>query len=125
MAKIPNNDFNEQELTITIGKHDEELISVKKRLDSLEEKFKPEKIADIIEEASKDSKKLDKIFSKLFCEMMYKDDDVKKTVSEHIKIADRSIVFSTLKKWGLFATYGILYVLGILTTAMINFFFNK
>ena len=121
MAKT---DFDKDKLAQDTEQHGKDISGLDERVSSLEEKLKPEQISFVLEEASKDSKKLDVLFSKLFCYMMEKDEKVKKAVSEHIKKSDRSAVFSMLKKWGGFVGGGILYILGLLTKMAVDYFLN-
>ncbi len=71
------------------------------RLIALEQKLSdPKQFATVFETAASDSKSLDKLFSKLFCDMMKNDPDVKAAVQVHVQQTDRDAVHSILKKWG-------------------------
>lgn len=123
MARTPNNDFNEQELTNTIGKHDEELISVKKRLDSLEEKFgNNEKIADTLCETAEKALKMDEMIRKVFLKLLKKDTDIKSEVSNLVNDLDRNCFKKNLKRFGFTVWTVIIFLLGVLITAIVNKF---
>lgn len=112
----PTTDFNATDIAKTVNKHDAEFIDVKARIDSIELKIKPEGIAIVLEEASKDSKKLDRLFSSLFCEMFKNDKAVQIAVGDMLKQADRDAVFSIIKMWGGLIGKGLIFILGILVT---------
>jgi hypothetical protein len=81
--------------------HGKDISSLTDRVVSLEQKLSnPEQLALTLEAASSDSKKLDKLFSRLFCNMMKNDDDVRASVQEKMNALDRSTVKSTIKKFG-------------------------
>jgi hypothetical protein len=116
------SDFDPGKIATAVSKHDTDIIEVKLRLDTLEQKFEPAQIAAVLEGATEDSKKIDKLFSRLFCEMLQNDPDVKKSIGDHIRSSDRSMVYGTLKKWGGFVGAGLLFVAGLLTKAAIDYF---
>lgn len=60
----------------------------------------PELLAKTLEEAAADSKRLDKLFSKIFCTMMKNDDDVKTSIKDKMDAIDRDAVNALLKKLG-------------------------
>ena len=119
-------DFDPEALAQTTEQHGKDISGHDERIESLENIFKnPEQFAKAFEAVSSDSKKLDKLFSKLFCDMMEKDEDVKAAVTRTMNRTDRSAVFSTLKKWGGFITAGVIYILGVLTRALIDWITKK
>ena len=81
--------------------HGKDISSLTDRVASLEQKLSnPEQLALTLEAASSDSKKLDKLFSKLFCNMMKNDDEVKASLVEKINALDRAEVNAFMKKFG-------------------------
>jgi len=81
--------------------HGKDISSLTDRVASLEQKLSnPEQLALTLEAASSDSKKLDKLFSKLFCNMMRNDDDVKASMQEKMNVLDRDAVRAVVKKFG-------------------------
>jgi|SRR3989344_5387692 len=56
----------------------------------------PKQLSVVLETAATDSKSLDKLFSKIFCDMMDKDEDVKKSIEKHVASVDRNV----LKRFG-------------------------
>jgi hypothetical protein len=117
---VKKTDFDADKLAETAEQHGKDIFDLSERVAALEASLKPDKLALLLDSAADDSKKLDKLFSRLFCEMMEKDGNVKKAISEHIKTADRSVVYSTLKRWGGIATGGLLFVLGIVVDSLIR-----
>jgi hypothetical protein len=99
MAEIdPKKDFEADKL---LQSHDKDISSLVDRVSVVEQKLNnPEQLALTLETATSDSKKLDKLFSKLFCDMMKNDSEVKAAVQDKINTLDRSSVKSTIKKFG-------------------------
>jgi predicted ribosome quality control (RQC) complex YloA/Tae2 family protein len=94
----PKKDFDPDKL---LQDHHKDISSLIDRVLVLEQKLSnPEQLAQTLEAASSDSKKLDKLFSKLFCNMMKNDDDVKASLVDKINTLDRAEVNSLLKKFG-------------------------
>ncbi len=116
-------DFNVEEITKTTEQHEKSISEFNTRISDLENKLSnPEQLANVIETATKDSKKLDKIFSSIFCEMINKDEDVKNAIKGRIDNIDRGAVFSILKKWGEFVYAVILITIGAIITLVISRF---
>lgn len=81
--------------------HGKDISSLTDRVAALEQKLSnPEQLALTLEAASSDSKKLDKLFSKLFCNMMKNDDEVRVSLQDKINALDRSVAKSMMKKFG-------------------------
>lgn len=120
----PNGDFTPEQIAPRLNKHDEDIVEVKNRLDFIEGKLStPQKIADFLEEASRDSKKLDLLISQLFCNMLDKDENVKKSIEIHMEKVDRKASWKLIKKWGGLFAAGIIY-LGLITTKVIDKLFS-
>jgi len=119
-----NKDFKPEELTKATEQHGKDISDLTNRVTAIEENLKPANLALTLENACDDSKKMDKLFSKLFCDMMDKDESVKTAVAKRMQTTDRNAVFSIFKKWGLLIGGAILYILGILTNAVINHFIH-
>jgi hypothetical protein len=116
------NDFDAETITQATEQHGKDITGITDRLTTLENKLKPDQIAIALESASDDSKKLNKLFAKLFCEMVKDDKDVKSAVGNMINEADRGAVRSFWKKFG-FATWSaIIFIVGVLFTAIISHF---
>src|SRR5665213_2983455 len=98
MSEIdPRKDFDPDKL---LQDHHKDISSLTDRVLALEQKLSnPEQLAQTLEAASSDSKKLDKLFSKLFCDMMKNDDAVKASFAEKINAVDRDAVNAVLKKF--------------------------
>lgn len=119
-------DFDENLLTQATEQHGKDISGLDERVNVLEGKLsKPEQLASVFETATADLKKLDKLFSHLFCEMLEKDKDVDASISRKIKNVDRDVVLGTLKKWGGLFGAGIIFVLGILFRELIIFILSK
>lgn len=100
MAEIddPRKDFDANAL---LQEHHKGISSLEDRVGVLEKKLSnPELLAKTLEEAASDSKRLDKLFSKLFCDMMKNDDDVKTSIKDKMDTVDRDAVNALLKKLG-------------------------
>lgn len=119
-------DFNATKIATTVNKHDEEFISVKSRLDSLETKFgNNERIADTLCETAEKASKMNEMFGKRFLHLLQNDVGVKEEVGNLVNKTDRSYFLSTLKRGGLLLI-GFLYsVLLILVGAWISHHFGK
>ena len=89
------------------------------RLTAIENKLKPEQIATILEIASNDSKKLNKLFAKLFCEMIKEDKEIRALLKELIEGTDRDAIMLFWKKFGFAIWSSILFVLGSIVTAIV------
>jgi hypothetical protein len=100
MAEIEpqKRDFEPDKL---LADHGKDISSLGERVLALEQKLtNPEQLANALEAASSDSKKLDKLFSKLFCNMMRNDDDVRASMQEKMNALDRDAARSVMKKFG-------------------------
>jgi hypothetical protein len=106
--------------------HGKDISSLTDRVASLEQKLSnPEQLALTLEAASSDSKKLDKLFSKLFCNMMRNDDDVKASMQEKMNVLDRDAVRAVVKKFGGKIGSAIWTVAIIVITAWVEHKFGK
>jgi hypothetical protein len=106
--------------------HGKDISSLTDRVASLEQKLSnPEQLALTLEAASSDSKKLDKLFSKLFCNMMRNDDDVKASMQEKMNVLDRDAVRAVVKKFGGKIGFAIWTVAIIVITAWVEHKFGK
>ncbi|OGI58001.1 hypothetical protein A3C60_02260 [Candidatus Nomurabacteria bacterium RIFCSPHIGHO2_02_FULL_37_45] len=112
------NDFDEDKITQRTEQHDKDISGITDRLSALENKLKPDQVALLLESAEADSKKLDTLFSKLFCNMLDKDPNVKIAITNRLKTVDRDSVKSFWKKFG-FTIWSIaLIILGAVAYAM-------
>ena len=105
----PRKDFDPDKL---LQDHHKDISSLTDRVLALEQKLSsPEQLAQTLEAASSDSKKLDKLFSKLFCDMMKNDESVKSAVTEKIAAMDRDAVKAFWTRFGrwVLATIGALF----------------
>lgn len=96
--------------------HDTTITSLVDRVCVIEQKLSnPEQLAQTLEAATADSKKLDKLFSSLFCNMMKNDESVKAAIVEKMASVDRDAVNSFIKKFGGKLGIGVwtLFVAGI------------
>jgi len=122
-ATDPKKDFNAGAL---LQEHGKGISSLEDRVDALEKKLSnPELLAKTLEDASSDSKRLDKLFSKLFCDMLKNDDDVKSSFAEKLNSVDRDAVSSNLKKFGGLVGFGLWTVAIIIVTAWAEHHFGK
>jgi hypothetical protein len=81
--------------------HGKDISSLSDRVAAVENKLaNPEQLALTLETASSDSKKLDKLFSKLFCDMMKSDAAVRASIEERINAIDRNATREVMKKFG-------------------------
>src|ERR1039458_5169857 len=111
MAEIvdPRKDLDANAL---LQEHGKGISSLDDRVGALEKKLSnPELLAKTLEEAASDSKKLDKLFSKLFCDMMKNDETVKSAITEKIAAMDRDAVKAFWTRFGrwVLATIGGLF----------------
>lgn len=123
MAEIdPIKDFEADKL---LQSHDKDISSLVDRVSAVEQKLSnPEQLAQTLEAATSDSKKLDRLFSKLFCNMMKNDDDVKTAVHEKINALDRRAAYSTIKKFGGKMGFAAWSIFLIVVTALLTAWFE-
>lgn len=115
MEPDAKKDFDADKL---LQEHVKDISSLSERVAALEGKLdKPEQLAATLEAATSDSKKLDKLFSKLFCDMMDKDPDVKKAVENKLDSIDRAAVNSVMKKFGGKIGFAVWSIFLIIVTA--------
>ncbi len=99
MAELdPKKDFDTGAL---LTEHHKGISTLEDKVAALEKKLnEPKQLAKTLEDAADDSKGLEKLFSKIFCEMMQKDDAVKAAIKEKMETIDRDEVNALLKKFG-------------------------
>ena len=112
------NDFDEDLIAQTTEQHGKDISGITDRLTALESKLKPDQIALLLESAEVDSKKLDALFSKLFCNMLKKDPDVQVAITNHLNNVDRDSLRSFLKKFGSTVGAILLVILGAVLYAL-------
>jgi len=84
-----------------LQEHHKGISTLEDKVAALEKKLnEPKQLAKTLEDAADDSKGLEKLFSKIFCEMMKKDDAVKAAIKEKMESVDRDEVNALLKKFG-------------------------
>lgn len=116
------SDFDKDALAQTTEQHGKDISELADRVSVLENTLKPAQLALLLDSAADDSKKLDKLFSRLFCDMMEKDENVKTSIATHIGKVDRSVIKRFWGKIG-FATWSVvIFILGIVATAVIKKF---
>ena len=126
MSPTKRQDFDPEALAQNAEQHGKDISSLVDRVSVLEDTLnKPEQLAATLEVATSDSKKLDRLFSKLFCDLMEKDEAVKEAITQRMKKTDRDSVTSTLKKWGGLVTGATLFVLGVFAKAIIELIISK
>jgi len=113
-------DFDADTLAQTAEQHGKDIFDLTERVAALETSLKPEQLAVILAEASKDSKKLDALFSELFCAMMAKDENVKAAVENHVVKMDRGTVRRFFGKIGFTAWTAIVFFVGLVAEALIR-----
>ena len=117
-------DFNALELSVQA--HGEGITSLGSKVTALENKLNtPELLAKTLEDASKDSKKLDTLFSKLFCDLLKKDENVKICISEHMNEIDRAFWKRFRGRAGFAAWSIFLVVVSVIGTAWAVHHFGK
>lgn len=124
MAEIdPKKDFEADKL---LQSHDKDISSLVDRVSAIEQKLSnPEQLAQTLEAATSDSKKLDKLFSKLFCNMMKSDDDVRASVQEKMNALDREAANSVMKKFGGKIGFAVWSIFLIIITASLTAWFER
>ncbi len=116
-------DFDPDKL---LQEHDKGISSLGERVAVLEQKLSnPEQLARTIEAATQDSKRLDKLFSNIFCDMMSNDHAVKQSLQKKIDSLDRSAASATIKKFGGKIGFAVWSILLILITAWIGYILKK
>ena len=118
----PKNDFDAGAL---LQEHHKGISTLEDKVAALEQKLKnPELFAKTLEDAAADSKRLDKLFSKLFCAMMKSDEEVKTALVEKINALDRNQVNAVMKKFGGKIGFAIWSILLIVLTALLTGWFE-
>lgn len=113
-------DFKPEELTKTTEQHGKDISDLDIRLKAMEVKLEPAQIAITLETASADSKKLTKLFSKLFCEMLTDDKDVKAAIEGKMNETDRHFVYGNLKRWGKVIGAIVIFIFGAVAKELIE-----
>ena len=123
----PPSDF--QEKVLTIEQQGKDITDHDSRIDALEQKLDtPEHIASLLDFASSDSKKIDKLFATIFTSML-KDEkanpEVRSMIVEIINKTDRNVFFTTTKKWGKVLGLGLIYILGWISPLIMEWLKKK
>lgn len=126
MAEIadPKKDFDAGAL---LQEHHKGISTLEDKVSTLEQKLKnPELLAKTLEDAAEDSKRLDKLFAKIFCDMLRSDKEVAATIQEKINAMDRDATRVFWKRFGgwVVGTIGAL-VVGLLGGIIDHYFFKK
>ena len=118
------NDFNPIELSIQA--HDRGISSLSDRVAALEQNLKdPKLLAKTMEDAAEESTRLKRLFSKVFCDMMRNDDDVKTSIVQKMDEIDR-VYWKRFRGKSGFAAWSIfLVVLTAIMTALADHYFKK
>lgn len=118
--KKENNDFDAPSL-VTLGRHGEDIADIKKRITDLENKFgSNEKIADTLCVTAEKAVKMKEMFNKNFLDLLEKDTKIKMAITNLVNDADRSYTRSKLKQFGSTIGFAIIYLLGLITSAIVN-----
>jgi len=126
--KLPT-DFDAVELTTQTKQHGEDITGLSGRVKVLEDKLgSPAAIAGLLEYASDDSKKLDKLFASVFCSLL-KDEKtnpaVREAIEDIVNKSDRKQAFHLMKKWGGVLWSGLMVVLGVVLSLLVDLIKKK
>ncbi len=114
----PKKDFVADQLLQT---HETTIGNLVDRVTLIEDKLKnPEQLAILLESASSDSRRMDRVFSRIFCNMMKGDDDVRKSIEDKIAAIDRAKVKALLSKFGGMAGFAIWSLFLVVFTAAVT-----
>jgi BMFP domain-containing protein YqiC len=106
--------------------HGKDISSLGDRVAALEQKLtNPEQLATTLEAATSDSKKLDKLFSKLFCDMMKNDKEVTASIQEKIHAMDRDSAKVFWKKFGGKVAAAVGAIIMLIVGALIDHYLKK
>ncbi len=121
-----NNDFNAPKIAQAVGKHDQDIIDIRKRIVELESKFgSHEKIAETLSQTATKQIKMEEMFASVFRKLVEKDSKIKTAIEDIIKKSDRDTVKLFWKKFG-FATWSaIVFILGVIITVVIQNLLKK
>lgn len=124
MAK---KDFDAEKLAQDTEQHGKDINGLDSRITELEQKLStPENIANTLEGAAHDSKKLDKFFAKVFSDLLSdKDSQASKALEEKINKIDRDAVKSTFKRWRGWVGGAVLFLLGYALEILTNIISNS
>lgn len=123
MAQVKKHDFDSGALALAeqhgkdLTDHDDRILSLENKIDT------PEHIASLLEFASKDSKKMDKLFASIFVSMLKDDqcnEEVRRAVLEIVQKMDRNIFYTTAKKWSRYVGIGLVYIFGIISPLLLK-----
>ena len=115
----PTTDFNAGQIATTVTKHDAEFIDVKKRLDSLEEKFgSNEKIADTLCETAEKATKMQEMLGKSFLKLLQHDTEIGTEFEKIIGKSDRHAFYKLLRRFGSVSGAVILLLVGAVLYAL-------
>ncbi len=120
MATKKQQDFDADALAPSVEQHSKDISDLTIRVDSVEQRLKPEGMAALLEAAVYDSKKLDKLFSRMFCDMLNRDDDVQTAMASHILKTDRAATSVFVKRAGFAGWSALIFLLGLLVEALVR-----
>lgn len=127
--KKEDNATDFQEKALAVEQHGKDLTDHSDRITVLENKLSsPEQIALLLELASKDSKKMDRLFADIFTSML-KDEkcnpEVHQTIEDIINKTDRDFFNKTIKKWGKLLGTALIFILGTFFTIIVEWLKKK
>lgn len=113
-------DFDPVALTKATEQHEENITDHAERIEAIEKRLStPTEIAALLETASDDSKKLDKLFAKIFTSMLQDEScnkDIRESITNIVNKTDRNVYYLTLRRWGKIIGAVSLFFLGIIAT---------
>jgi hypothetical protein len=119
-------DFNPGRIATTVSKHDEEFISVKKRLDDLECKFgNNEKIAETLFETASKQTRMEEMFANVFTKLVSRDANVRTALISLMDTNEQSKIKLLWKQLGGKVLAVITFICGIIITILIQNYLQK
>lgn len=126
MTKTAKSDFDPVDFTKKSDQHDQDISTIKERLDALEDRFGTnEKIAETLCDTASKATRMQDMLSETFVKLLTKDEKVKEALGKFIDNSDRGYLFAFVKRIGFLAWSAIIFLLGLVANGFIQSFFKK
>jgi len=109
------------EVLATQAAHQENISELTDRIRKIEQLLDtPIKMADFFDEKSKDSRRVDEVFAKMFCRFIKDNEEVKAALCDKIQQMDRNFFFKSFKRFWLPIYTAITIVATIVLKALVE-----
>ena len=115
-AEVPTGDFDPEQLAPQVSKHGEDITAILKKIETIETSLTPDGFLILLEKMYAKDKDFDGFLSKVFINLMSKDENARKAIHEFIKTDDKSAVMKIIKLGG----KGVVWIISLLIAGFIG-----